>query len=127
MSGVGEVLFFRNSRFSCQILFWIVFLMILAGFGSHFGSQNGTKMRSKINEKFDGFLDRSWKGSGVPKGIHEGVISAPPGSTGKSAPYCRANLPWPRRPMVTVSRAWPFLGLFLPRLLGLALASKGLA
>ena len=42
--------------------------MVLGGFGSNFGSQNGAKMGSKIDQKFDGFLDRSWKGSGAPKG-----------------------------------------------------------
>ena len=65
--GVGEVLFFRNSRFSCQILFWIDFLMILGGFGRHFGSQNGVKLDSKIDQKIDGFWDRSWKGFGPPR------------------------------------------------------------
>ena len=68
MFGVGEVLFSRNSRFSCQILLRIDFLMILGGFGSHFGSQNGAKMRSKINQKIGGFLDRSLQGSGRQKG-----------------------------------------------------------
>ena len=33
----------------------------------HFGSQNHLKMVSKIDQKIDGFLDRSWKGSGPPK------------------------------------------------------------
>ena len=69
MFGVGEVLFFRNSRFSCQIRFWIDFSMILGGFGCHFGRQNGAKMDSKIDRKFDGFLDRSYKRSGAPKEI----------------------------------------------------------
>ena len=41
--------------------------MILGGLGDHFGSQNGTKMASKIDQKNNGFLDRSWKGSGLPK------------------------------------------------------------
>ena len=41
--------------------------MILDGFGGHFGSQNDTKMGSKIDQKIDGFLDRSWKGSGRQK------------------------------------------------------------
>ena len=57
--------------------------MILGGFGSHFRSQNGAKMDSKIDQKFDGFLGRSWKGSGAPKGSHGGFRSARPGSTGK--------------------------------------------
>ena len=63
----------RNSRFSCQIRFWIDFLMILGGFGSHFGSQNGAKMDSKIDQKIDGFLDRSWKRSGPPKVARAGL------------------------------------------------------
>ena len=86
MFGVGEVLFFRNSRFSCQIRFWIDFLMILGGFGSHLGSQNGAKMDSKIDRKFDGFLDRSWKGSGAPKGARPTVnptFQGPRGGVGK--------------------------------------------
>ena len=83
MFSVGEVLFVRNSRFSCQILFWIDFGMILGGFGSHFGSPNRANMRSKINQKINGFLGRSWKGSGAPKGSHDGFISARPGPTGK--------------------------------------------
>ena len=65
---MGEVLFFRNSRFSCQIPFWIDFRMIVGSFGSHFGSQHGAKMDSKIDQKFDGFLDRSWKRSGRQTG-----------------------------------------------------------
>ena len=40
-------------------------------------------MDSKIDQKFDGFLGRSWKGSGAPKGSHGGFRSARPGSTGK--------------------------------------------
>ena len=34
MFGLGEVLFFRNSRFSCQILFWFDFLMISVACGN---------------------------------------------------------------------------------------------
>ena len=73
MFGVGEVLFFRNSRFSCQILLWIDFRMIVGSFGSHFGSQNGAKMDSKIEQKNDGFLDRSWKGFGAPREARPGL------------------------------------------------------
>ena len=57
--------------------------MIFGSFGTHFGSQNGAEMDSKIDSKFNGFLGRSWKGSGAPKRNHDGVISARPGSTGK--------------------------------------------
>ena len=67
MSRVGEVLFFRKSRFSDQIRFWSDFLVILDGFESQFGSQNDTKMGLKIDRNFDGFLDRSWKGFGAPR------------------------------------------------------------
>ena len=66
--GVCEVLFFRNSRFSCRIRFRVDFLMISGMFGTHFGSQNGSKMRSKINQKNCGILDRSLQGSGRQKG-----------------------------------------------------------
>ena len=86
MFGVGEVLFFRNSRFSCQILFCIDFLMILGGFGSQFGSQNGAKMDSKIDQKFDGFLDRSWKAPGRqkgPPGDSDPPVLCPRGRVGK--------------------------------------------
>ena len=40
-------------------------LLIVGAFWNHFGSQNGTKMGLKIDQKNDGFLDRSWKGSGA--------------------------------------------------------------
>ena len=86
MFGVGEVLFFRNSRFSCQIRFWIDFLMIFGSFGSHFGSQNGAKMDSKIDQKIDGFLDRSWKGSERQQGRTEPLnppVQGPRGRVGK--------------------------------------------
>ena len=83
MFGVGEVLVFRNSRFSCQIRFWIDFLMILGGFGSHFGSQNGAKPDSKIDQKFEGFLERSWNGSLAPKEGFDQFWVVCPGSTGK--------------------------------------------
>ena len=68
MFGVGEVLFFRNSGFSCQIRFWVDFLLIFGSFGSHVGIQNGAKMASKIDQKIGGFLDRSLEGSGRQKG-----------------------------------------------------------
>ena len=68
MFGVGEVLFSRNLGFSCQIRFWVDFLMIFGSFGRHFGGQNGAKMDSKIDQKFDGVLDRSWTGSLARKG-----------------------------------------------------------
>ena len=48
--------------------FWIVFSSILGDFGSHFGRQNGSKMASRIDQKIDGFVDRSWRASGAPKG-----------------------------------------------------------
>ena len=83
MFGVGEVLFFRNSRFPCQIQFCIDFLMVLEGFRSYFGSQNGIKMDLRIDQNFDGFLDRSWKRSWTPKDAPAGGRSARPGSTGK--------------------------------------------
>ena len=57
--------------------------MILGGFGDHFEIQNAAKMDSKIDQTFDGFLGRSWNGSGAPKGSHGGFISARPGPTGK--------------------------------------------
>ena len=57
--------------------------MIFGSFETHFGIQNGAKMDSKIDQNFDGFLGRSWKGAGAPKGSHGGFISARPGSTGK--------------------------------------------
>ena len=47
--------------------------MFLDGFGSDFGSQNGTKMGLKIDRNFDGFLDRSWKGSGPPREARPGL------------------------------------------------------
>ena len=47
--------------------------MILEGVGSHFGSQNRLKMASKIDQKIDGFLERSWKGSGPPKKARAGL------------------------------------------------------
>ena len=71
--GVGEVLFFRNSHFFDQSHIWTDFWMILGGFGDHFGSQNQLKMVSKIDQKIDGFLDRSWKGSGPPKEVRPGL------------------------------------------------------
>ena len=43
------------------------FVSSFDAFWSHFGSQHGTKMASKINAKIDGFLDRSWKGSGAQR------------------------------------------------------------
>ena len=63
------MLFFRNSPFFDEMRFGIDFEWILDGFWSHFGSQNAAKMGSKIDQKIDGFLDRSWKGSGAPKVI----------------------------------------------------------
>ena len=56
--------------------------MILGGFGDHFGSQNGTKMASKIDQKIDGFLDRSWKGSGAPKVVQAGKNATVQGQRG---------------------------------------------
>ena len=47
--------------------------MILDGFGSHFGSKNASKMVQKIDQNFDGFLDRSWKGSGPQREARAGL------------------------------------------------------
>ena len=41
---------------------------------------------------------------------------------GRSPPYCRANPPWQGLARAAVGCTWPFLGLFLPCLFGLALA-----
>ena len=60
--------------------------MILAGFGRHFESQNGAKMDSKIDQQFDGFLDRSWKGSERQQGRTEPLnppVQGPRGRVGK--------------------------------------------
>ena len=79
MFGVGEVLFSEIHVFHARFCFWIDFLMIFGSFGIHFGS---LKMDSEIDQKFDGFLGRSWNGSGAPKGSHGGFRSARPGPTG---------------------------------------------
>ena len=82
MSRLGDVLFFEKSSFFVQLRFWIDLLLTLDGFGMHFGSQNETKVASKRDQKMDGFLDRSWKGSGARKGRRATLNWAVQGSRG---------------------------------------------
>ena len=66
----------RNIEAEIRTTFFDDVLLICDVFWSHFGSQNGTKMASEITAKIDGFLDRSWKGSGAATGIP--TIKSPP-------------------------------------------------
>ena len=61
---VGEVQFFRKSRFWDQMRFWIDLLVIFGGFGTHFGYHFGIKIasthRSKNRSDFGSILDGFW-------------------------------------------------------------------
>ena len=77
VSRLGAVLFFRKSRFSDQIQFWMDFWWILDGFGSYFGNHFGIKIASKNRSKKWSDFGSILEGFGFPKWLHFGPILAP--------------------------------------------------